>query len=55
VGDLGNVLTWSAGARWYFTPNFAAGADYTSIDFDDSSITVDGFILSLRYDFGDRM
>jgi hypothetical protein len=55
VGDVENVLTWDVGARWYFTPNFAAGANYTSMDFDDLGVKADGFIVSLRYDFGDRL
>jgi hypothetical protein len=55
VGDVGNIVTWSAGGRWYFTPNFAVGADYTSMDFDDAGGKIDGFIVSLRYDFGSRM
>lgn len=54
VGDYGNALAWTAGGRWYFTPNFAIGADYTSWDFDDTDVKLDGFLVSLRYDFGNR-
>jgi opacity protein-like surface antigen len=39
--------TFTVGARYYFTPNFAAGVDYSELD-DLGS----GFRVALRYDFG---
>lgn len=47
--DLGNGVddfTWSAGGRYYFTPNFAAGIDIS--DNDDGST----WSIAVRYDFG---
>lgn len=56
VGDFGNSTTFTAGGRWYFTPNFAVGVDYNRIDLgDDVDVDGDAWLLSLRYDFGDRM
>lgn len=53
-GNGGDLLTYSAGGRWYFTPNFAAGVEFNKIDLGDG-IEGDAFLFSLRYDFGDRM
>jgi opacity protein-like surface antigen len=49
-----DMLTYSAGGRWYFTPKFAVGADYSKLDFGDG-LDGDTWVLSVRYDFGDRM
>lgn len=49
--DLGHGtddFTWSAGGRYYFTPNFAAGIDVS--DNDDGST----WTIALRYDFGSK-
>jgi hypothetical protein len=53
VGDVGDVMTYTAGGRYYFTPNFALGGDYTRWDFD-GGVEADAWIVSLRYDFGSR-
>jgi opacity protein-like surface antigen len=55
VGDFGDSFTYSAGGRWYFTPNFAVGADYNRLDLGDLNVDGDAWIISLRYDFGSRM
>jgi hypothetical protein len=39
--------TFTIGGRYYFTPNFAAGVDYS--DLDDLG---NGWRVALRYDFG---
>jgi hypothetical protein len=39
--------TFTVGARWYFTPNFAVGADYS--DQDDLGKS---WKVAVRYDFG---
>ena len=39
--------TWTVGARWYFTPNFALGAD-----FGDQDDLGKSWRAVLRYDFG---
>jgi opacity protein-like surface antigen len=53
IGDVGDTFTYSAGARWYFTPAFAVGADYNRLDIGNAD--GDAWIVSLRYDFGSRM
>jgi hypothetical protein len=40
--------TFTVGGRWYFTPNFAVGADFSDQDDFGKSWRV-----ALRYDFGD--
>jgi opacity protein-like surface antigen len=55
IGDFGDAFTYTAGARWYFTPNFAVGADYNKLDLGDSNFDGDAWVFSLRYDFGSRM
>ena len=52
IGDAGDAFTYSAGGRWYFTPNFALGLDYNKIDLGDSGFDGDLFSVALRYDFG---
>jgi opacity protein-like surface antigen len=54
VGDLGDAITYAAGVRWYFTPNFAVGGDYNRIDLGDFDSDGEGWLDSLRYDFGSR-
>jgi hypothetical protein len=54
IGDFGDSFTYSAGGRWYFTPNFALGLDYNKIDLGDANVDGDLFSVALRYDFGDR-
>lgn len=44
---LDGQTTFTIGGRYYFTPNFAVGADYSELD-DFGS----GFRVALRYDFG---
>lgn len=44
----GSEMVFGAGARYYFTPAFAAGLDFTK--YDDTDLTLFG--LSVRYDFG---
>ena len=44
----GSEFVYNAGARYYFSPAFAAGIDYTR--YDDSKLTNLG--ITLRYDFG---
>lgn len=49
--DMGNGwddTTLSAGGRWYFTPNFAAGIDFSDNDGGNA------WALAVRYDFGRR-
>lgn len=55
IGDLGDSFTYSAGARWYFTPNFAVGGEFNKLDLGDANIDGEAWVISLRYDFGDRM
>lgn len=55
IGDFGDTFTYTAGARWYFTPNFAVGADFNKIDLGDFDADGEAWVISLRYDFGDRM
>jgi opacity protein-like surface antigen len=52
-GD-GDLTTFSAGGRWYFTPNFAVGAKFNKLDLGDG-LEGDVWLFSIRYDFGDRM
>lgn len=52
IGDFGDAFTYTAGGRWYFTPNFAAGLDYNKVDLGDVNADGDLFVFSLRYDFG---
>lgn len=52
VGDFGDGISFSAGGRYYFTQNFAAGVDFTKLDFDNGDADV--WTISLRYDFGSR-
>lgn len=47
-GDDLDDTTVMLGGRYYFTRNFAAGLDYNENDDGDT------WILSLRYDFGNR-
>lgn len=47
-GDDVDDFTLGVGARYYFTPSFAAGIDVT--DNDDGN----SWLVSLRYDFGNR-
>lgn len=51
ISDL-EAFTYSAGVRWYLTPNFALGADFNKLDFD--AFDGEAWVVSLRYDFGDR-
>jgi hypothetical protein len=46
----GSEMVYSAGGRYYFTQNFAAGIDYTK--YDDTKLSAWG--IALRYDFGAR-
>ncbi len=48
-GDDVNDFTFGAGGRYYFTPAFAAGIDFSNND-DGNTWTV-----ALRYDFGSRL
>ncbi|HWL64310.1 MAG TPA: outer membrane beta-barrel protein [Steroidobacteraceae bacterium] len=52
IGDFGDSFTYTAGGRWYFTPNFALGLDYNKLDLGDSNADGDLFSVALRYDFG---
>lgn len=52
IGDFGDGTTFTVGARYYFTPNFAAGVDFNKFDSDGGDS--DAWVLALRYDFGDR-
>lgn len=52
IGDFGDGITFTAGARYYFTDNFAAGVDFNKLDFDGGD--TDAWVIALRYDFGDR-
>lgn len=52
IGDVGDGISFTAGARYYFTPNFAAGVDFNKLDFDSGD--ADQWVIALRYDFGDR-
>ena len=54
IGDFNDAFTYTAGGRWYFTPNFALGLDYSKIDLGDANADGDLFSVALRYDFGDR-
>jgi hypothetical protein len=54
VGDLGDEITYAAGVRWYFTPNFAVGGDYNWFVLGDWGLVGEGWLVSLRYDFGSR-
>jgi opacity protein-like surface antigen len=54
IGDYGDSFTYTAGVRWYFTPNFAVGADYNKVDLGDLDAHGDSWVVSLRYDFGSR-
>lgn len=53
IGDLGDSFTYTAGGRWYFTRNFAVGAHFNKLDLDGAD--GEAWVVSLRYDFGDRM
>jgi hypothetical protein len=55
IGDFGDTFTYTAGGRWYFTPAFAVGAEYNKLDLGDANIDGEAWVISLRYDFGDRM
>ncbi len=52
IGDFGDAFTYTAGGRWYFTPNFAVGLDYSKVDLGDADADGDLFGVALRYDFG---
>lgn len=47
--DDNSDTTLQVGARWYFSPQFAAGLDLQDNDFGST------LRFSLRYDFGNRM
>jgi hypothetical protein len=49
-GGDGDDLVFSAGFRYYFTPAFAAGIDFSK--WDDLDLSTIG--VSFRYDFGSR-
>jgi hypothetical protein len=53
-GNGGDMISYSAGGHWYFTPNFAVGAKYNKMDLGDG-LDGDTWVLGLRYDFGDRL
>jgi opacity protein-like surface antigen len=52
IGDIGDAFTYTAGGRWYFTPNFALGLDYNKLDLGDANLDGDLFSVAFRYDFG---
>lgn len=50
IGDFGDFVTFAVGGRYYFTPNFAAGAEFNKIDGDGGDSDV--YMVTLRYNFG---
>jgi opacity protein-like surface antigen len=52
IGDFGNSTTFNVGGRYYFTPNFAVGAEYNRIDLGDANATGNTWGINVRYNFG---
>jgi hypothetical protein len=54
VGDYGDGIGFNLGGRYYFTPAFAAGIDYTHQKLKNSIVDLktNTWTIALRYDFG---